>query len=241
MIRRAIHRTAAVCLALAGHAQDPRPVPPVAVDPAVEARALRLLDAHAERCRDVRVLTATYVQRRTTKLAKEPLLSRGQFLFVREPGCVMFRASEPRVSIVRLTETVYEVHRPQKKQLERFVLEGPELARSLFAALRGDSKLLRTDFVVRSCVDDAAVPTQVRIELAPRAVALQARMQSLNITLQASDAALVAVAYRDGAGDLVEIELHDVRVNPEPAPPAVLEVTKDTTVVEHAPPAKQAR
>jgi hypothetical protein len=240
VIRRAIHRAAAACLAAAGLAQDPGPVPPAAVDPKVEARALQLLDAHAARWADMRMLTATYVQRRTTKLAKEPLLSSGEFLFVREPGCVMFRASEPRVSIVRLTETVYEVHRPQRKQLERFVLEGPELARSLFAVLRGDSKQLRADFVVRSCADDTAVPTLVRIELAPRAVASQARLQSLHITLQASDAALLAVAYRDGAGDLVEIELRDVRVNPERAPPAVLDVTKDTTVIEHAP-AKQPR
>ena len=50
---------------------------------------------------------------------------------------VVFFASEPRPSVVRLAETVYEVHRPQRKQLERFHLDGPELARGLFAAVGG--------------------------------------------------------------------------------------------------------
>jgi len=226
-------------LASAIGAQEPKPpVRPVdpPVDPAVEARAFALLDAHAARCKDVRVLTASYVQRRTTKLMKEPLLSRGEFLFVREPGCVMFRAREPRVSVVRLTEKVYEVHRPQRKQLERFVLDGPELAQSLFAALRGDATALRRDFVVQSCADDPTDALRVHVELAPRKVEGRARLQSLRITLQKADAVLGAIAYRDAAGDLVEIELRDVKTNPEVVPPAVIEVDKDTTVVEHAPP-----
>ena len=72
-----------------------------AIEPAQRTRAEELLRAHAERSRPVAVLLADYVQRRTTPLAKEPLVSSGEFQFVREPACVLFRATKPdRKSVV---------------------------------------------------------------------------------------------------------------------------------------------
>ena len=208
------------------------------VDPAVIARAEKLLESHAEHSRKVQVLVSTYVQRRTTELSKEPLISRGEFLFVREPACVVFRAKTPRVSIVRLRATIYEVYRPQRRQLERFHLEGPELAEALFAAIGGDLEVLRRNFAVQDCVEDR-VAGRASIRLAPRTALVQQRLRQLVITVRNTDGVLCAVGYRDGAGDLVEIELQEPRQNPPDAPSAELEVGKDTTIVEHAPPKKQ--
>src|SRR5204862_7212732 len=116
---------AAFLLALGARAvaQEPAPAP---AQPQLD-RARELLDKHAARSRDVKVLVADYVQRRTTALTKEPLQSKGRFLFVRDPAAVLFFATEPRVSTIRLTAAMYEVHRPAKKQLERFHLDRPEL------------------------------------------------------------------------------------------------------------------
>ena len=215
-------------------APTPTPAPPPP-DPAQVARAQALLDLHQRTSAGVRVLVADYVQRRTTALAKEPLQSEGEFLFVREPGVVMFRASVPRQSITRLTTATYEVHRPQKRQLERFHLDGPELAAGLFAALGGDAARLRADFDVVACRDDAAGGDRVRIQLVPKAAAVRERLRELEIVLQGKDARLCAVAYRDGSGDRIEIELRAVRVDPVPTPKAELELTADTVVVEHRP------
>ncbi|HZN38347.1 MAG TPA: hypothetical protein VFD82_06060 [Planctomycetota bacterium] len=209
-----------------------------AVDPAAIARADKLLEAHAEQSKKVQVLVATYVQRRTTELSKEPLVSRGEFLFVRDPACVVFRATTPRVSIVRLRGTTYEVYRPQKKQLERFHLEGPELAEALFAAIGGDIAVLRRNFAIQDCVADP-VAGRASIRLAPRTVLVRERLRQLIITVRSSDGVLCAVAYRDGAGDLVEIELQEPRPNPPDPPSAEFDVGKDTTIVEHAPPKKK--
>lgn len=206
------------------------------VDPAVIARADKLLEAHAEQSRKVQVLVANYVQRRTTELSREPLISRGEFLFVREPACVVFRATTPRVSIVRLRAAIYEVYRPQRKQLERFHLEGPELAEALFAAIGGDLEVLRRNFAIQDCVEDRG---RASIRLAPRAALVQQRLRQLIVTVRNTDGVLCAVAYRDSAGDLVEIELQEPRQNPKDAPSAELEVGKDTTIVEHAPPKKK--
>lgn len=227
-------RLAAVLAALAAGAalpaqQSGEPVPAAAEQ---VARATTLLRAHGERCRAAKVVLADYVQRRTTALLKEPLVSKGQFLFVRQPAAVLFFAKEPRQSVVRLSATTYEVHRPQKQQLERFHLDGPELAEGLFAAVGGDAERLLRDFVVVACADGAAAGTAV-VRLVAKAPAVRERLQELLVTVRAKEAELVAVAYRDHAGDLVEIELHGVQLDPPAAPAAVLEIPPGTTIVEH--------
>ena len=219
------------------HAQTQEPTPA----PAAEvARAEALLRLHAERSQRAKVLVADYVQRRTTELLKEPLVSKGRFLFRREPAVVVFFAAEPRPSVVRLAERVYEVHRPQKKQVERFHLDGPELARSLFAAVGGDSAPLLRDFVVVGVADvpagaDGKPPGPVQVQLAPRTPAVAARVRSLDLTLQAADGLLREVAYRDHSGDRVAIELNGIELDPKTAPAADLVVEPGTAVLEHRP------
>ena len=212
--------------------QEPAPPKPSAE---TARAAAELLKAHAERCRGTAVLVADYVQRRTTQLAKEPLVSSGRFVFVREPGCVVFRATEPRESVTRLRADTYEVHRPQKKQLERFVLDGPELAASLFAALGGDVDTLQRDFEVRAAGPDPDRKELVAVVLEPRRPEVRARLTELRLTFAAKDRALAAVAYRDAAGDLVEIELRNPVVNPAPPPSIEFELAPDTAVIEHGP------
>jgi hypothetical protein len=219
---------AAGCAALLP-AQEPQPAPVAQVE-----RATALLAAHGERTQAVQVLVADYVQRRTTALLPEPLVSKGQFLFVRNPAAVLFFAREPRLSTVRLTTATYEVYRPQKKQLERFVLEGPELAAGLFAVVGGDAERLRRDFVVVACDDLPGDGGLVQVRLVPKAAAARERLPEVVVTLHAPTAALRAVGYRDHAGDQVAIELSAVRFDPPSPPSGRLEVPPDTVVVEHA-------
>lgn len=254
---------AAPCFAALLTAQDPpaSQSPTAAPDPAEPSAAERalaeqLMRRHAERSATVHVLLADYVQRRTTELSAKPLLSRGEFLFVRDPAAVVFRAAAPRVSIVRLTASRYEVYRPQQQRLERFALDGPELAQSLFAAVGGDAARLFGEFELLACTKVAQPPSAgappaegglpaeprrdlVALRMRPRKEAVRARLGELILTLEASDAVLAAVAYRDASGDLVEIELSHLRTDPQPAPSAELEVPPGTTVLEHGPAAKR--
>jgi len=230
--------------AMPGQDPAPRPAPPAPAPgkqpPAAEAPAADVVRQAEERLRalaatsrDTAVLVADYVQRRTTKLAKEPLESRGQFVFVKQPGCVVFRATAPRESVTRLRGDTYEVYRPQKKQLERFVLEGPELANGLFAALGGDVDALLRDFAIRSTGADAGRPGHVLVVLAPRTPAIAARIGELSLRLVTASNALAAVAYRDAAGDLVEIELVDPKPNPASPPSVEFDLAAGTAVIEH--------
>ncbi len=234
-----MHRTgraaiAALALAAVAAAQPPqRPEPPRAAPADQAARAAKLLAAHAARSKDVGVLVADFVPRRTTTLLQEPLVSKGRFLFVREPAAVVFSFTAPRVSTARLTASTYEVHRPHKRQLERFHLDGPELANGLFAAVGGDVQRLERDFVVVSCTDGDEGSGTAVVRLEPRDDAMRARLQQLVVTLDANDGALRAVGYRDHAGDRIHIELSGVALDPADAPSAALVVPEGTTVVEH--------
>lgn len=226
-------------------AQEPVPAPapapkPAPVDPDAARRGEELLRAHAAKSRGLQVLVATYEQTRTTRLSKQPLTSRGQFLFVREPACVVFRATAPRESIVRLRPALYEVFRPAQKRLERFHLDGPELAEGLFAALGGDADLLLREFVVTTCGPDPAAADRTLVVLLPRHDAVRERLTELRLSLRTDGGQLAVVAYRDPAGDLVEIALRDLEQNPSARPSAEFEVPKDTTVVEHAAPRRGA-
>lgn len=244
------------------------PVPP-ATAPAARAPAAAAERAEAERLLGLlagrsgrsRVLVADYTQRRTTALSDRPLVSRGEFVFVREPACVLFRASAPRVSLVRLTPRRYEVYRPDRKRLERILLDGPQLAEGLFAAVGGDSARLLREFTVVGCARvapadpagmpavDPAVATQpepgpvrlAAITLEPRDVAVRRQLRELVVTVAEADGELAGVAYRDASGDLIAIELRDVRADPEPAPSVELPLPDDVQIVEHRqPPAGSA-
>ncbi|MBL9079114.1 MAG: outer membrane lipoprotein carrier protein LolA [Planctomycetes bacterium] len=220
-------------------AQTPPPSPPAPPPAAVVAAGEALLRAHGERSRGLRVLVADYEQTRTTALAREPLRSRGRFLFVRQPACIVFHATAPRASIVRLTGSVYEVFRPQQQRLERFHLDGPELAQGLFAAVGGDTERLLAEFAVTACGPDPADPQRTRITLQPRRPAVRERVRELAVLLRQDGGALAAIAYRDPAGDLVEIELRAPVVDPDPAPSAEFEVPAGTRIVEHAAPPRR--
>ncbi|MFT4512943.1 MAG: hypothetical protein ACI89X_003375 [Planctomycetota bacterium] len=211
-------------------------------------QAIKLLRRHAEQSLPVKVLVADYVQRRTTTLSKKPLRSSGSFLFVRKPSCVVFRAEKPRQSIVRLTKELYEVFRPRRKRLERFRLDGPDLSQGLFAAVGGDADRLLKDFDVAGLLvgeGQAKTPTKPSpvtsaIRLVPKSKAMRERLQELIVTFAVvakdkakPDVTLRSVAYRDHSGDLIEIELRNVRANPKHPPSVVFDVPKGTKVIEH--------
>lgn len=213
------------------------------------ARAERLLRSHGKNSRAVKVLVADYVQRRTTALSKKPLVSSGAFQFARDPALLMFRVGKPRTAVITLSLEHYQVFRPKRKRLERFVLEGPELARGLFSVLGGDTEKLLADFAIRSCeelLDEKTGRRRARLRLAPRKDAVKAYVQELRVTLDLGKSpdevvGLGAVAYRDRAGDLVEIELRNVKADPSGVPRPKFDVPAGTKVVEHAPPKRGKR
>lgn len=223
---------------------QPKPSEVPKITKAERERAIELLQRHGEQSKSVLTLVADYVQRRTTTLSKRPLVSSGRFLFVKKPAAVVFRAAKPRPSVVRLTADVYEVYRPRRKRLERFHLDGPELSRGLFAAVSGNAGQLLKDFDVaqlraHKLTGKPDSPAAFSIRLVPKTEVMKKRLPELTVTLtpptrqSEHGIALRAVSYRDRSGDLIEVTLHELRVNPKAAPSAAIDVPKDAKVIEH--------
>lgn len=218
-------------LAQSGDTPPARPPATPAVD---EVAALADLTALGNRHRAVNVLTASYVQRRTSAILQEPLVTRGQLAFRRRPGCVVFRTEQPRPTVVRLDEQTYQVFRPERKRLERFLLESPELPRSLFLAFTADVEVLRRDYQVTGFERHGEGQVLHTITLEPKLAAIKQRLHQLRITLDGKTLRLHAVAYRDAAKDLVEIELDELTLDPKVAPAFDLVIPPDTEIMEHA-------
>jgi outer membrane lipoprotein-sorting protein len=171
----------------------------------------KTLQALADKHRDVRSLQAGYVQERRSALMEKPLVSKGTLFWRREPGCLVFDVTEPRRSRIRLDATSYQVHRPDERQAERFQFASNELARSLFQVFAPEPAKLEEALRLESYEVEEGVGT---LRLRPVAERLKAFLGSLSLAVRLADTTLVRVAYTDGEGDEVRIELSDLKRNP---------------------------
>ncbi len=176
--------------------------------PEGQALLARMIDAQ----RKVEQMTANYVQYRSSPLTKKPLTSKGTLAFRRAPGCVVFRVTEPRVSVIRLDTAHYEVWHPDKARLERFVLPSDEMPRLLFDALAPTTTSLEKGFVVESCTAVAGVATQREITLVPTDVKTKRVAAKITITLDTQGPRLCAFGYRDPRGGDVRVELSELKL-----------------------------
>ncbi len=196
---------------------------------AAEGQALlaRMIDAQ----RKVEQMTADYVQYRSSPLTKKPLTSKGTLAFRRAPGCVVFRVTEPRASVIRLDTAHYEVWHPDKARLERFVLPSDEMPRLLFDALAPTTTSLEKGFVVESCTAVADAATRREITLVPTGVKTKRVAAKITITLDTEGPRLCAFGYRDPRGGDVRVELNELKLT-EKADDKLfaLDVPKETKV-----------
>lgn len=181
----------------------------------------------------VKTLRASYVQERSSALRKRPLVSRGTLLFRADPPCIVFEVQEPRRARIRIDERAYEVWRPDERQLERFVLESPDLPRALFQSFRPELDLLESRFVVQDGASDAM---RHEVRLVPKDEKVKSYLTTLTLTIAARETALEQIAYTDGQGDRVVIRLERAERDPALAgDPFAPETGKDAQVIVHEP------
>jgi hypothetical protein len=108
--------------------------------------ARQALERVAARHRQAEVLTAAYRQERSSALLVRPLVSTGRLALRRDPPCLMFHTAGEGGTVIRLTRTMYEVHRPAQKTLERTPMAAPTLPDALFQAFRPDPEVLGKRF-----------------------------------------------------------------------------------------------
>jgi hypothetical protein len=249
--RRTVLQIVALAGALPVAAQQPprepapvapaAPAAPAAEDLAAARAAVRALGArHA----DLQQLECEYVQERSSALLREPLRSSGRLRWRREPPCLVFEVAGPRPARLRLDEHRYEVHRPDRRQLERFAFAGPELPRALLDAFAPDLDAIERRMKIVQVERGAGDAPQSSIRFAPTDPALQAVLTSLSLTIEPKAAELRAIAYTDAQGDSVVLRLSDIDRDPELADASfAIDAPPGTRVLDHParkpPPAKE--
>lgn len=175
------------------------------------------LDRLAESTRDLKTLSAQFIQTRKSALLAEPLKSEGRLYYRREPARMVFVMKDAEIHLDRST---YQVLRRAEQRLERVEFKGGELAPTLFLMFSADLAGIQRRFKVGGSGDE--------IRLTP----LDASFGGLSLVLEKNQ--LRRFTFTDAEGDEVEFELNDVARNPElPAARFELAIPEGTRILKH--------
>jgi outer membrane lipoprotein-sorting protein len=207
--------------------QTPAPVQPPAPAPVTTTpspndqttAAKQLLDRLAAKHREVRSLSAAFEQRVRTPLMRKPIVSAGTMVFRREPACAVFTITKPRHSIARFDETSYVIFRPDRQEAERYVFADGDVAGLMVQVFSPKpteemEKAFRIGPLESVPVTAGAAPRQ-RITLLPLKDEMLTYFKSLSLTIEPEASVLRGLSYVNRDGDTVEIEITDLRIDPE--------------------------
>ncbi len=184
---------------------------PKPADPAAVRDAKEVLTRLAEAQKDVKTMRSAYVQERKSALLAEPLVSKGTFLWRKEPGCVVFDVAEPKRARIRLDATSYQVFRPDEKQAERFEFASNDLGKALLQSLSPNAGEIEKGFEVASFTRQDG---HADVALAPLADKMKEFLTAFRLRVRESDLVLEEVAYTDGQGDEVKITIAKLERDP---------------------------
>lgn len=203
------------------------PLPAQEDDPA-QAALKRL----AERFKDAKTLSAKMVQSRKTAILDQPIVSSGTLFYRREPGRLVFRMTEPRVTEIHVDKSAYQVYRPDEKRLERIEFENDAVLGRLLMVFEPRSEEIGKAFRV-SKGEGAKGEIEILLEALDEKV--KKRLTRISLSLDEKDASLKRITTVDAEGDEVRLELSELKLNPElDAAAFELKVPEGTRILKRA-------
>jgi outer membrane lipoprotein-sorting protein len=157
--------------------------------------------------RDMRTMTAAYVQVKHVSLLDEPLVSSGRFIFKR-PDRILLKMEQPQPLTVTITGR--EVHIPNLPARERQALGMAPMAAmftQLSAVFTGSMRALEQGFEVAAVEDDSAI----QVTLVPRQESWKRMFRSIQLRFAGPQLFVQKIRLDDALGDNLEITLSDVR------------------------------
>ncbi len=187
------------------------PAPASAPALSIQDEAKALLTRLAERQSSVKSMRSSYVQERKSALLKDPLVSKGTFLWRKEPGCVVFEVAEPKRARIRLDAASYQVFRPDDRQAERFEFESNDLGKALLQSLSPNAGEMEKGF---SVVSFTRTDGRAEVALEPQVEKMKAFLTAFRIVVREDDMTIEEIAYTDGQGDEVKIRIEKLERDP---------------------------
>lgn len=166
----------------------------------------------AESLEEVTLLRADYVQRQSSLLLAEPVVSKGRMSLRTDPGCLVLELTEPKALLVRSDATSHQIYDPAANRAERYLFESNEVAKALLACFSGELSKLEEVFEFVSIEKGEESTT---LGLRPRTKRVRAMIESLRIELRAKDGAVVGIAYDNAEGEEVSMTLSKLELDPE--------------------------
>ena len=130
----------------------------------------------------------------------------------RDPARLVFRLTEPRKAEVHMDRTSYQVYSPEEKRLERTDFENDEVTGKILMVFEPRPDDLGKTFAIRG---GGSKDGLIDVRLEPSDEKVRRRLKRVSLTIAESDGALKRLAYFDGEGDEVTLDLSDVAVNPD--------------------------
>src|SRR5262245_1259363 len=182
------------------------------------------LGKFSDRFREIRGLSASFVQSRRTALLAEPIKSSGKLSYRRDPAHLVFEVEKPHRASVHFDGKSYRVYRPDEKQLEHFEIEDSEMARWLFMAFNPKVEEIEKSFGIKA---GSAKEDTLEVVLTPTEPKLLKAIARLTLLLVRGDAPgdplLRRIGYVDPDQDEVSFEISDASLNPT-FPPETFEL-----------------
>lgn len=197
---------------------------------AQDSPAREALQKCSDRMREVKTLSAQFIQERRSALMNEPLRSSGELLYRRDPARLVFRVKEPRNTIIHYTPAAYTVFRPDDKQAEEFTFDRPEVLAGLFMAFQPNLDEIGKSFRIKG---EEAGEGKIRVALEPKDEKITRILTRLTLTIS-REGELGGIAYLDAQGDEIRFDLVGVLVNPDvPADRLELRLPEGTRLLRH--------
>lgn len=214
-----------LCLGTTALAQDP--LPP-------DLRGAAKLDAIVGRVSQVQEATTTleadFEQRRSSRLLAEPSVATGKFYY-RAPDSVRWEYRTPRPMTVLVAGGVVLTYRPVEKRAER--MEIGRAQRKVFHFLGAAEPLEELKRYFSFTFRDRGDGTDYELVLAPTAMLLKRRLESLTVLIGRESFMPVAVSYVERDGDSTAYAFRDIARNrPLPDGLFALDLPAEVEVVD---------
>ena len=156
-------------------------------------------------------LSATFEQRKVSRLLQAPSVSSGTFYY-RAPDSVRWEYQTPRHMIVLLSAGVATTYRPDERRAER--IEVGRMQRRVFGFMSSSEPLDKLLRYFRVTLRDAGPGHNFIIELAPSSFQVKRRLSSVTVEIDRARFLPVAVSYVEKDGDTTAYAFSNVVVDP---------------------------
>jgi|YNPNPStandDraft_1061719.scaffolds.fasta_scaffold00427_12 outer membrane lipoprotein carrier protein len=177
--------------------------------------------------RETTTLTAEFEQQRTSRLLKEPSLSRGRMYF-RAPDTVRWEYEAPRPMSVLLAGGAATTYRPAEKRAER--VEFGRIQRRVLRFLGAGEPLEELRRYFSFTFRDPGTTGNYVLELQPTALQIKKRLASVTVVIDRDRFLPVGFAYTEHDGDRTVYTFSKIRRN-EPIPDEVFQLHMPADVV----------